>query len=123
MRQMGKPQQAYYYYEESISIYRDLDKQAPNLYAPDLATALSNLALLYAQEQQFEEAKKAYNEAKKLRKALALNQPEVYELEYAQILIIGNLIVGTDTQNLQIVQDIIHKYPDSLRQKNSPLPL
>lgn len=64
------------YYSRSLAIYRDLVKDNPKAYEPDLASILNNLAVLYKNTQQLSESETLYLEALESYKRLAKDIPK-----------------------------------------------
>lgn len=117
MRQTNKALIARTYYEEAIDIYRELSHNESDVYKSSLAMTLSNLALLYAQEEELEPAKRAYAEALKIRKDLAQRHPQAYEIDYAQTLLIGETILGNSAHKIEDIKNILDKYPENPKAK------
>ncbi|MFA8301019.1 MAG: tetratricopeptide repeat protein [Hyphomicrobiales bacterium] len=65
-------------YEEALSIYRDLTKENPSTYLPDLATSLNNLGVLQSSQNDYKSALKNYEEALSIRRDLTKENPSTY---------------------------------------------
>lgn len=101
------------HYEEAIGIYRELVTQRPESYRPAIAMLLINLALLYHRQRQYTEAIAAYKEGMELKRHLAEQYPAVYELDYAEGILLGNTILGYSLSRVRTAKQIIDRYPDS----------
>jgi nephrocystin-3 len=74
-------------YTEALPIYRDLGKNEPDVYQPDIARTLSGLGQLYGKvyietgdKKAYLDAKKAYTEALPIYRDLGKEYPDNYEL-------------------------------------------
>ncbi|SFV89327.1 hypothetical protein MNB_SUP05-SYMBIONT-5-542 [hydrothermal vent metagenome] len=88
-------------YQNSLEIYRTLAKTNPDVYQPDVAMTLNNLAVLYSNQDQNTQAKKAYDEALEIYQTLAKTNPDVYQPDVATTL--NNLarLYSNQNQNTQ----------------------
>jgi len=87
-------------YGEALSIRRQLAKQNPEAYLPDVAMTLNNLAILYSDTQRMRDAELAYGEALATYRQLAEQNPEAYLPDVATTL--NNLaILYSDTQRMR----------------------
>jgi len=84
-------------FEEALSIRRDLARQSPEAYLPEVAWILNNLGNLHRQQNRQDEARKAYEEALKIRRDFAQQRPESFRSDMAMIL--NNLGVLDHDQN------------------------
>jgi len=74
-------------YQNVLKIYRQLAKENPQVYKPDVAMTLNNLALIVAaNNQRHVEAEKLYQEALKFYRQLAKENPQVYLPDVATTL-------------------------------------
>jgi tetratricopeptide (TPR) repeat protein len=82
-------------YEEALGLYRQLTQQQPQVYAPDVATTLSNLGNALCGLRRYEAAVEAYQQALAIYRQLAQQQPQVYEPDVATTLSnLGNALCG-----------------------------
>jgi len=65
-------------YEEALQIYRELARENPKIYLPDVAATLNNLANLQKAKNEFGNALKQYEEALQIRRVLARENPSTY---------------------------------------------
>jgi len=87
-------------YGEALATYRQLAKQNPEAYLPDVAMTLNNLAILYSDTQRMGDAELAYGEALATYRQLAEQNPEAYLPDVAMTL--NNLaILYSDTQRMR----------------------
>ena len=73
-------------YEEALKIYRELAKENPRTYLPNVATTLNNLAVLHSDKKEFPQALGKCEEALKIRRELAKENPETYLPDVATTL-------------------------------------
>jgi tetratricopeptide (TPR) repeat protein len=73
------------HYEEALKIYRQLARQDPDMYLPDVAGTLSNLAVLDESQKQIEESRVHYTEAMAIYRKLAQRDPARYAGEVARV--------------------------------------
>ena len=104
---LGELKQAQEHYEEEIRIYKNLEKKNPQAYLPDVAIALSNLAVLYSKEG--EEAEKVYQEAFDIYQRLTNINPNTYEINYARLLTMGVALLEKPTEYLEEAKAILNK--------------
>ena len=79
-------------YQSTLRIYQNLSVQHPFLYLSELAGTLNNLAILYHNKNETEQAEAAYLAALAIRRNLAEKEPSVHLSEVAIILNnLGNL--------------------------------
>ncbi|MBU7029234.1 MAG: CHAT domain-containing protein [Theionarchaea archaeon] len=64
--------QAEKFYKKALKRYRNLEKQNPAAFAPDVATSLNNLGIFYNKREKSSQAKEAYNEAIEKYKQVAM---------------------------------------------------
>ena len=74
--------------------------------------ALNNLALLYLDLKDEEEAKKAYQEAYDIYQDLASRHPRAYGIDYAQLLVMGFDLLGKPKEYLEEAKATLDKYPE-----------
>ena len=91
-------------YEKVLQELRELSKQNPEAYKPDVAATLNNLgALLYA-TNDLKQAQDYYEEALEIHRELAKQNPEAYKRDVA--ITLNNLgILFSDTNKLKQAQD------------------
>ena len=83
--------------KEATDINRNLAAARPDVFRPDLATSLTNLAARLADLGQREEALAAIEEAVAVRRELAGRWPDAYQHELEQSLrVVAGLEVGGD---------------------------
>lgn len=73
-------------YSKALVIRRNLAKQNPSAFLPDVATTLNNLANLYRARNEYKKAEKAYDEALEKYQNLAAQNPSAYLPDVAIIL-------------------------------------
>jgi tetratricopeptide (TPR) repeat protein len=84
-------------YTETLEIYRNLTKDNPQAYLPDVARTLNNLAVLHWNQNEYEKASEEYTEALAIRRNLAKDNPQAYLPDVAKTL--NNLAVLHWNQN------------------------
>ncbi len=95
------------YFQEAIKGYKNLlDLE---LTQANRALTLNNLANLYSDQNQNQEALKAYQEALKLYRDLAQANPMAYEIDYAKMLIMGVDLFKQDKKGLQEAKKILEQ--------------
>ena len=70
-------------YEKVLQELRELSKQNPEAYKPDVAMTLNNLVILYLELKKKGDAEKAYQGAHDIYQKLAGRHPGAYEIDYA----------------------------------------
>ena len=91
-------------YEEVLQALRELAKQNPEAYKPDVAKILNNLGVLLSDTNDLKQARDYYEEALQIRRELAVQNPEAYLPDVAGSLNnLGNLL--RDTNDLKKAQD------------------
>ena len=65
-------------YEETLKACRELARQDPETYFPQVAATLNDLGLLDSDQNQMEEARKEYEESLKIYRELVHKDPETY---------------------------------------------
>ena len=90
------------HYEEALQILRELTKQNPEEYKPDVAKILNNLGVLLRDTNDLKKAQDYYEEALQICRELAQQNPEAYEPEVAMSL-----------QNLTILYPSLGKKEDA----------
>ncbi|MGC2235267.1 MAG: tetratricopeptide repeat protein [Pyrinomonadaceae bacterium] len=73
-------------YEEALKIYRNLAKNNPQAFLPDVAMTLNNLAILHRNQNEYEKASNEYEEALGIRRNLAKNNPQAFLPKVAMTL-------------------------------------
>ena len=97
-------EKARHHYEEALQIRRELAKQNPEAYLPEVATSLNNLGVLLRDTNDLKKAQDYYEKALQIRRELAQQNPEAYLPEVAASLNnLGNLL--RDTNDLEKAQD------------------
>ena len=92
------------HYEEALQILRELTKQNPEEYKPDVAKILNNLGVLLRDTNDLKKAQDYYEEALQIHRELAQQNPEAYLPKVATSLNnLGNLL--SITNDLKKVQD------------------
>ena len=92
------------HYEEVLQALRELAKQNPEAYKPDVATTLNNLGSLLRATNDLKKAQDYYEEALQIRRELREKNPEAYKPDIATTLNnLGNLL--NDTNNLKQAKD------------------
>ncbi|SEH07489.1 sensor histidine kinase [Candidatus Venteria ishoeyi] len=81
-----RPNEAEQYYQEALTIRRDLAKYNPQAYQKEVATTLNNLANLYADTQRQKEAENCYAQATDIYRKLAETNPDAHNIDLARIL-------------------------------------
>jgi tetratricopeptide (TPR) repeat protein len=92
-----------------LEIFDNLAKTNPNVYLPDVATTLNNLAMLHQTQDNYEDALKEFEKALKIRRKLAKTNPNVYLPDLASVL--NNL--GVLHQDQGNFKDALKKYKES----------
>ena len=78
-------------YEKVLQELRELSKQNPEAYKPDVAMTLNNLGTLFSDTNKLKQAQAHYEEALKLYQDLAKQNPEAYNSYVAMTL--NNLVI------------------------------
>ena len=78
-------------YEKVLQELRELSKQNPEAYKPDVAMTLNNLGTLFSDTNKLKQAQDYYEEALEIRRELAKQNPEAYNLSVAMTL--NNLVI------------------------------
>ena len=76
-------------YQKALLIKRKLSKDHPNVYNNNLALTMKNLSSLYQITNKKKQAIKVHQEALLIQRKLADINPMAYELDYAEMLILG----------------------------------
>ncbi|MEM9089255.1 MAG: tetratricopeptide repeat protein [Cyanobacteria bacterium P01_F01_bin.53] len=84
-------------YDEALQSYRELAKETPKTYIPDVARTLNNLANLQSTQNDYEKAASNYDEALRIYQELAQENPRTYLPYVAGTL--NNLAVLQKAQN------------------------
>jgi tetratricopeptide (TPR) repeat protein len=83
---LGDVQQTEHYYHRALKQYRILAGQNPQVWLPNMALTLHNLAVLQWNQNKYETAEKGYREALDIRRELAANNPQIYLPDVAMTL-------------------------------------
>ena len=90
-------------YEKVLQELRELSKQNPEAYKPDVAMTLNNLGVLFSDTNKLKQAQDYYEEALEIRRELAKQNPEAYKPDVAMTL--NNLgILHKNTNDLKQAQ-------------------
>ena len=90
-------------YEETLAMYRNLAKVNPQIYLPDVAANLNNLALLQQDTNEFDKALANYKEALKIYRELEVANPQIYLPNVARTL-----------NNLAVLQQCTNEFDKAL---------
>ncbi|MER6425527.1 tetratricopeptide repeat protein, partial [Streptomyces sp. NPDC001137] len=71
---------------EAVDLYRELARQQPDVYRPDLASSLNNLAVRLGDSGRRSEALAELSEAVEIRRQLTEVRPELHEEDLEQSL-------------------------------------
>jgi len=74
--------------------------------------------MLYQEKNEIKKTEKVYSEAKALYKILAENNPNKFEIDYAEILIFGVTNFEVDVKDLKIAEEILIKHKNNSKAKN-----
>ena len=104
------------FYTEALRSYRQLAKDNPTVYLPDMAQTLNNLGALVSDDsQRRNEAETLYTEALTIRRQLAKDNPTVYLPDVAATLNnLGNL-VKADSQRREEAENLYNEALSSYR--------
>ena len=78
-------------YEKVLQELRELSKQNPEAYKPDVAMTLNNLGVLFSDTNKLKQAQDYYEEALEIYRDLAKQNPEAYKPNVAMTL--NNLVI------------------------------
>jgi len=98
------------YYQEALRIRRELVKENPRTYLPDVAMTLNNLAVLQMDKNEFPQALEKYEEALKIYRELAKENPRTYLPD-----------VATTLNNLAILHSAKNEFPQALEKYEEAL--
>ncbi|MCP4123653.1 MAG: tetratricopeptide repeat protein, partial [Bacteroidetes bacterium] len=98
-------------YEEALKIYRELAKENPRTYLPDVAMTLNNLAVLQKAKNEFPQALEKYEEALKIYRELAKENPRTYLPDVAMTL---NNLANLHSDKNEFPQ-ALEKYEEALK--------
>ena len=91
------------HYEKALHAFRELSKQSPEIYKPNVVITLNNLGALLCNVGELKQARAYYEEALQICQALAGQSPELYRPNVAMTL--NNLgILLEDTNELKQAQ-------------------
>ena len=108
------------YYQKAMALIRQLVKDDPHAYEPDLASTLNDFANLYKDTRQFTKSENMYAEALEIFRHLAKNNSQIYK--YYESVTLNNLALlyfetkrFTDSESYYLeALDILHRlYKDS----------
>lgn len=88
-------------FDDVLVLFRRLASENPDLYKPNEAIVLNNMAVLYDKTQQKEKAEKKYEEALKIILGLVSRNPEAHELRLLLANAWNNLAILHDTSQQQ----------------------
>ena len=71
------------HYEEVLHTFRELSKQSPEIYKPNVVITLNNLGILLEEINELKQAQACYEEAIQVSRELAKQIPEVYNSDVA----------------------------------------
>ena len=71
------------HYEEVLHTFRELSKQSPEIYKPNVVITLNNLGILLEEINELKQAQACYEEAIQVSRELAKQTPEVYNSDVA----------------------------------------
>lgn len=111
------------YYVEALTLRRQLAKVNPDIYLPNVANTLNNLAILVSQDtQRRNEAETLHNEALSLRRQLAKQNPNVYLPDVAGTLNNLAILVRKDTKRRNEAESLFNEALTLYRQlaKDNP---
>ena len=113
------------HYEEVLQALRELAKQNPEAYKPDVATTLNNLGNLLRNTNDLKQAQDYYEEALQIRRELMGKNPEAYKPYVATTLNnLGSLLRATNDlkkaqdyyeEALQIRRELREKNPEAYK--------
>ena len=113
------------HYEEVLQALRELAKQNPEEYKPDVATTLNNLGNLLRNTNDLKQAQDYYEEALQIRRELMGKDPEAYKPDVATTLNnLGSLLRATNDlkkaqdyyeEALQIRRELMEKNPEAYK--------
>ena len=84
--EMGQREEALEAAREAVEIYRELARQRPDAFRPDLATSLSTVSSRLSALGRQEEALKAAREALEIRRMLTRQRPDIFRPDLAMSL-------------------------------------
>ena len=108
-------EQSQTYYEEALQICRSLSARNPETYTPAVAMTLYNLVFLYIKLEREEDAEGVYQEAYDIYQRLAHSHPIPYEINYAEILVMGAYLLDRQRKYLEEAKAILDRYPEHPR--------
>ncbi len=106
----NKFNQAQPLYEEALQIYRELARENPQTYLPDVAMTLNNLAVLHTNKNELNEAFEKHQEALQIRRELAKENPATYLPDVAMTL-----------NNLAVLHKINNEFGDAIEKHQEAL--
>ncbi|WP_298524284.1 tetratricopeptide repeat protein [uncultured Porphyromonas sp.] len=108
-------EQSQTYFEEALQIRRSLASRNPEAYTPAVAMTLYNLVFLYIKLEREKDAEGAYQEAYDIYQRLAHSHPIPYEIDYAEILVMGAYLLDRQRKYLEEAKAILDRYPEHPR--------
>ena len=108
-------EQSQTYFEEALQICRSLSARNPETYTPAVAMTLYNLVFLYIKLEREEDAEGVYQEAYDIYQRLAHSHPIPYEIDYAEILVMGAYLLDRQRKYLEEAKAILDRYPEHPR--------
>jgi len=108
-------EQSQTYFEEALQIRRSLASRNPEAYTPGVAMTLYNLVFLYIKLEREKDAEGAYQEAYDIYQRLAHSHPIPYEIDYAEILVMGAYLLDRQRKYLEEAKAILDRYPEHPR--------
>ena len=115
LRCTHKFEQSQTYFEEALQICRSLSARNPETYTPAVAMTLYNLVFLYIKLEREEDAEGVYQEAYDIYQRLAHSHPIPYEIDYAEILVMGAYLLDRQRKYLEEAKAILDRYPEHPR--------
>ncbi|MFT5891701.1 MAG: nephrocystin-3 [Dokdonia sp.] len=98
------------YSEEALEIRRDLSKKNQRKYLPNIANTLYNLAICNRFLNENSLAFEQYQESLSIYEGIVKEHPQVYEIEYARMLIVGFQFFHRSLENLKEARKILLNY-------------
>ncbi|SFV89425.1 TPR repeat-containing protein [hydrothermal vent metagenome] len=102
-------------YDEALEIRRTLAKTNPDVYQPDVAMTLNNLAILYSKQNQNTQAEEAYDEALEIRRTLVKTNADVYGIDLANTLVMGVDLFNKPKSNLDEARRLLERFEPTAR--------
>jgi tetratricopeptide (TPR) repeat protein len=113
--ELGWPEIALKHYQEALGIRRELARQSPEVYRPEVAATLNNLGNVQNDLNDLEAARQSYEEALGSYRELVRERPEVYRPDMAMTLNnLGN--VQSDLNDLEAARQSYEEALGSFRE-------